>query len=708
LANRGRLVDKTQSWQAPSFLASSQEKMGWVEEACVQEGESWIKGQKAYTDVPRALQIVAGTIGDDANQKRSTLNINHAKFDLRKIIGTLADVREVGQYRSDVKHFANQAAMFNKVVRAVALEAEFPWKLRMALQYMGATAKGYIWPKFERMNGEEGGLVFEPLGLLDVLPVQLPSDNDIQKAYTVTIIVFMPVWMAHGKFPWAQESLKPIARRRYTSSVSARRLDLAERFKYGDSAGENWANLYCEIRYTFVRDLSMNPFPDKEIPMGDFDAGGEPKTSWSYKVPYLNQQIPKIGPGGRPTMQAAEPEDCMIYPYRRLIISSKGMNIPLYDGPAKDWSARVPLAEYCADDWPWEPCGFSLTHDIYSMERSRQAIERGVDQVLKARLDPSLGYDRSAGLNDVTAQTIDPFEERGRVGVDGEIRKVIDTLLPEWLLEVPAAAEQFIKYLKDSEDAQLGLNEIQNLAEFKATLQSEQSLDKALSLVGPLVKDIGSGMERSTGQVWELMKFMIPQYYTAKRIMQYVGPDGITPETFDYDPDKIVPSHAIEEFYAMPENQVIAQDSKFSLAYRGRQFAKNLRLVKIPHTLHEITQTQEQMKWMMLYRSGFPVAPHDVAKKLNIDNFGEIEGDTYFDRWLNYKLLELELQARMAALAQSLAPGLGAGPGSTVGTGPKGGQKTTGGRAPSGGQAPKLKQKSGGPTGPRIVQSESG
>lgn len=700
------MAKKTSSWQAPPFTASDAERQGWVEEACIQEGESWLKGQSAYADIPKALNIISGKIADDANQKRSQLNINHAKFDLRKIIGTLADVREAAQYTSDSKYFLKQADMFNKVSKAVYLESMFPRRLRMSLQYMAATAKGYLWPKFERMNGEEGRINFEPLGLLDVLPVQMPADNDLQKAYSVTAIVFMPVYMAHGKFPTFQSSLLPIARRKYLSTVSARRLDLAEKFKYGESSGENWANLYCEIRYTFIRDLSINEM-DVEIPMGDFDEKGEPKTSWSYKVPVRGQLIPShVGADGERVMRPAEPEDCMIYPYRRLIITSRGMGTPMYDGPAKDWHGMAPFAEYCADDWPWEPSGYSLVHDIHSIERARQAVERGIDQVMKARLDPSLGYDRSQGLNDSTALTLDPFEERGRVGIDGEVRKVIDSLLPQWLMEVPNSAEIFVKYLRDAEDAQLGLNEIQNLAEFKANLTSENSMEKALSLVGPLVKDIASGMEASTVTVWQLLKYMIPQYYDTKRIMQYVGPDGVSPETFDYDPASILPSHGHDEFANMPKDQVIAKDSVYDKIQRARMFAKNLRLISVPHTMHEITQTQEQLKWLQLYRGGFPLAPHDVAKKLNIDNYGEIDGSTYWERYINYKELEIEMASRLAQLAQALAP-----PGSEMGgapSAPGGGQSKTGGRPPSGGKSPKIKQKTGGPLGARTTVSESG
>lgn len=696
-----------QSWQAPSFLDSPSNRMGWVEEACVQEGEAWLKGQAAYNDIPRALDIIAGKIGEDANQKHSDLNVNHAKYIVRQIVSVLSDVREGGIYHSDTKYLSAQAGMLNKAAKAIALEGKFPRRLRKSLQYMSATAKGYLWPKFERMPGEEGRINFEPLGLLDVLPVQLPPDNDLQKAYSVTIIVFMPVYMAHGKFSAFQKSLKPVARRRYASTVSARRLDLAERFKYGETHGENWSNLYCEIRYTFIRDLAINE-TNQVIPMGDIGTDGQPTTSWSYLVPYKGMLIPShVGSDGKMSMRPAEWEDCMIYPRRRLMITSKGMNRPMYDGPAKDWSGMVPLAEYCCDDWVWEPSGYSLTHDIASMEKARQAAERGVDQTVKSRLDPYLGYDRSMGLNDQTALTVDPYQERGRVGVDGEVRKVVDTLLPQWLMEIPAEVPAWIKYLKDSQDAQLGLNEIKNLAEFKANVNSESALEKATSLVGPLVKDIGLGMEDGTSTIWEIMKYMIPQFYTAKRIIQYVGVDGITPETYDYDPAKLVPSHGPDEFRNMPKDLVIANKSQYDEITRGRLFAQNVRVMTVPHTILNITQTTEQLKWMTLYRGGFPLAPHDVAKKLNIEGYGEIEGDTYWERYINYKEQELEQQARLAQLAQSLLPP-GAQPPAGGGTGPHGGAKGTGGRPPSGGQSPKVKQKSGGPVGPRTTVSESG
>ena len=57
------------------------------------------------------------------------------------------------------------------------------------------------------------------------------------------------------------------------------------------------------------------------------------------------------------------------------------------------------------------------------------------------------------------------------------------------------------------------------------------------------------------------MELMIPQYYTAKRMISYVGVDGIAPESFDYDPATVFPSHGPDEFANMPIAMVIANKS---------------------------------------------------------------------------------------------------------------------------------------------------
>ena len=690
-----------QDWQVPPFTASPMERMAWVDDM-VGEAESWLRGQAAYQDIPTALAIIAGKKADDDTDEE--LNTNFAKYAMRKIIATLSEIREIGTYTSNAKFFKNNVEFMNQVSRAVYLESKFPRQVRGALQYMAATGCGYIWPKFKRGNygmDKDGKIVFDYYGLLDVLPVQLPQDNSLQGAYVVTVLESAPVAEAHSRFPAFQSSLLPIARRRYTSQVSNRRLDLWERFKYGEQS-ENWEKFYCEIRYTFIRDVAINT-TGMVLPMGDKGS------SWYYEVPYVGMPIPDgMSQGGVVKTRKAKADDCRIYPQLRLIISSKGMRQPMYDGPAFDWHGQIPPIRYCSDDWPWEPCGFSLVHDIATPERARQTLERYIVKIAKARLNPSLGYDRTAGVGDTTAGTLDIFDHNTRLGVDGDPEKVLRSLVPPELMNIPEWEFKFLEHLLTTENQLLGLADIMNFAKMKMNINNTDSLDKLLEFDGPLVKDIAFGMECSTGLIAEQLRYMIPQWLTTKRLMQYVGPDNITPETLDFDPESLVPSHGADELSEAGEKVIIPNTSIYTKMQRAKLFAENLRLVTVPHTMHEMTQMQEQLKYLQLFRSGAPIGFVDVAKKLNITNYGEIEGATIRERWINEQKQLLELKAQAAQLAQSLMPEIGGGGPQEPGTGPKGGQKGSGGRAPSGQKAPRIKQKGQSSGNPRTTVSESG
>src|SRR5208337_1074945 len=191
------------------------------------------------------------------------------------------------------------------------------------LQYAAVMGIGYIWPKVraDEYGYGERKMVFDALGMLDVIPVQIPKSNDVQDAYAVTVYDYMPIAEAHGRFPLFQGLLQTVGPRSYKSKVQARRLDYAERYRYGDQ-GRSFGNLYTEIRYTFVRDLRINN-TGYELPMGDMG------TTWFYKVPYIGKSIFGGMRNGQPYMRPAMNEDCRVYPNLRLIITSAGLDRPM-------------------------------------------------------------------------------------------------------------------------------------------------------------------------------------------------------------------------------------------------------------------------------------------------------------------------------------------------------------------------------------------
>jgi hypothetical protein len=636
------------SWQVPGFETTPSYRSGYIEEQ-IQEGEGILSGQPAYKNLARNMQIFDGVFND---KSRSTLCSNFLKYNIRKFVETISDVREIALFGSDAPQYKPFAEIENRVAKAIYQESQFPRQLRKANQYAAVMGTGYLWPKCKTTDygWGERRIIFEPLGLLDVVPVQVPSSNDIQEAYLVTVYEYMPIAEAHGKFPMFQSQLKPIDQCDFNSRIQARRLDFQEKIKYGDQR-RNWGNLYCEIRYTFIRDLRINHF-NTELPMG------EENTSWFYKVPFVGQSILGGYRDGQPFMRPAVKEDCRIYPSLRLIISNKGVDGPMYDGPAYDWHGQMPPVAYNVDDWPWMMLGLSLVDGVGSIEQTKRKHERRIDQILSYRTNPAMGYDRTS-TGGPKVENFDIFEENVRVGVDGKPKDVLQALMMDDL-NIDEKNFNFVEILRNMQKEQLGIDDLGSLMNMRLNISSD-SFDKALETIGPIAKGIASSMEASNAKIGHMLKFMIPQWMDTARIIEYIGPDNIITEFFDYDPESMIPSHMPEEYSGglIPTSQgedgtAIPIPSNYDKISRARRFAKNLRLMNVPSTLLKITQMEEQTKFLALYGRGFPISPHTVAKKLGIDNFGDIAGDTEFEKWKNWKMLELLLMAQAQSAAMEL------------------------------------------------------
>lgn len=689
-------LTETVQWQAPPFEASNSRKIGWIESQ-IQEAEGWMEGQKAYKNLASNLRVFNGIFKDKA---KSQLVTNGLRYAVTKFVTTLAEVREIASYGSDVPSYKEMAEMLTKVAKCVYLESDFPIQILKVLQYATVMGVGYLWPKVRATEYGFGTreMVFDALGPLDVMPVQVPSrSNDVQDAYALTIYDYMPIAEAYGRFQLFQGQLQTVGMNNYKSLIQAKRQDLAASWRYGDlqDQGKSFGNLYTEIRYTFIRDLRINN-TGYELPMGD------PGTTWFYKVPYVGQEIFGGIRNGQPYMRPAMVEDCRVYPNLRLIISSNGLDRPMYDGPAFDWDSKMPVIQYTVDDVPWEPGGRSIVEDVAAIETTIRKHERIVDQVITARSDPPMGYN----LDEVGGQKIehfDPFEPKTRFGLPGgEPKKTFQSLLPDEIV-VTESNWHFLEYLREAELAQLGLNDVGNLANVKINMNSDDAT-KQIESIGPIGKGIAMRLERSNKKVGERVKFLIPQWFNTQRLIEYVGEDGIARMVFDYDPNSLVPSHLPDELVngTYPETP-----SMYDSLTRAKWMIKKLRLISVPSMLLKITAMQEQLKILQLKRMpDFPLSYETTMEKLDFKNPKE-EIEKYFAEQQRFTKMKLIA----AAQAQAEMQALGLQPPEQQGGGGKGGSKGggphAGGRPPSGQRSPKLAQKGGAGGAPRTIVKES-
>jgi hypothetical protein len=675
-------------WQAPPQAVLEDKRLGWMNECC-QEGMAWIKSQRGYKDWNRALDILAGQ--DPAYpasvEYRSKVATNRLKRNVREVVGAMSRLRPMWGYHSDNKAYADQAEMMNKVTRAWYLEQFADTSIKEALQYAAATGRGWVRPVYRREMGGtgHGDIKLFTYGAPCVLPFQLPGTGDWQQAYVVTILEEMPVYMAHAMFPLYQSRLNPSTSRYWYANDGVRKAssgNLLQRI-FGKpmrgSSTEAMTDLLVPIRYAYIIDLTINR-------TGQPIVMGEPGSSWSYTVPYYGQEL-KVGEdvkSGSSIFRKANETDARIYPYRRLMISSD--QVITYDGPSFDWHGMVPAVSFTMDAWPWEPLGFSLVHDGHEIQYAINKILRGNMDKIGQQLNPSLAYDSNA-TNMSEARRYDPYKPGDRIGFDGsaiEGQPFSLTVDPE-ILKVTPESMAMVEKLEGTLDNQMGISDVMALAKMRA-VGSMDELEKIMEANGPIIEDLSRSMEPPMRDLGVMVKYLICQYYTTGRIMQWVGADGVAPQVFDYAPDSLVPSHLPGEDpdKASPTDRI----------KRARTFADNLRFFILPNSLHELTQMQMKLLLIQLRKVGIMIDSQTIAEACSVPNWGSLDGNNVMERWQREQELQLEIAAKGKAIADAL--GLTPPPGAAPPGAPKPNGAASEGRPPSFSAPPSIQQKDGG------------
>ena len=443
------------------------------------------------------------------------------------------------------------------------------------------------------------------------------------------------------------------------------------------TSGSPLSDLYIPARYTYVIDLTLNK-TDQVIPMG------QPGTSWAYNVYPLGKPMPNGG--------IADENAARLYPYRRLMISSE--DCLMYDGPAFDWHGEFPGIPFTLDDWAWEALGLSIVRDGYAIQQSINELERGIMDKHRSNLDPALGYD----INAVTrneADSFDPMQPRARIGFDGsQVERPFQEVMAPEAKKVDPATQLFITHLEETLDYQLANRDIVALAKARALGGGVDNVDKMMEADGPIVRDISRGVERSITKTGNQVKYIVIQFYDTGRVMRYVGADGITTQTLDYDPNSLVPSHLVGE-------DPNAGASKFDKYIRGRRFADSLNLTIVPHSAHEITQMSHKLGLIQMKKAGVQISSKTIAKSWDLHDW-----EAELKLWKDEQEMIAEFALRIKQITDSIMQaGVSPPPAAMAALAALSGGQTQEGRPPSGQQSPTLNEKD---QGARSTISESG
>lgn len=679
------------SWRVPRKEAEESDKLGWLNDV-IQGGRSYLKTQRAYFDLDRSLDQIAGAPKEKLHSSLSKVWVNRPKREITEVIATLSNLRPSWSYQTDNNRWHDQATKLTKL-------KDFWWyatfadcRIAEVLSWAAVQGTGYAMPYWERNFHARGrgDIDIASCAPEQVLPVQITSDGDLQRAYAVTIQTEVPIHLAHAQYPayadrikpdrdqpgWLTESLRKV--KKYASLA----LNLA-----GPRGGDSEQVIYptCDKYETYILDPSINDTGHR-IPMG------KPGTSWYYEVPYLGEELQTgIFSQGRELKRRAEPDDCKLYPLRRLMISFSSCIVE--DDTSPWWHGMVPLVPFKLDDWPWEFLGFSLLRDITSINESTNKIRRAVEDSVNCRLSPPL---RSTSDTEVAKGDLEKFDPRiprqiiqFNTMLSGE--EPLKPILPYQHYEVPAAAFQYIKDNEQEEGYLIGVQDFTNLAKARQ-IPSGDAQEKLMQMIGPLMEMRTRKMERSVsylGQMWMPLAF---QFYNTTRRVQILGTDATVEEDIDWDPGNMVPSHMPDEDPGEP--------SRYSKLDRLKWHIGNFHCKVIPYSITGLASMQRKLLEVQTSKiPGMPFDPWTFGQRMDID-MGPVLPDpetgqipqTRVERFIVWQKLLAGLEVMKMAEMQKVAKEEGV----EIPAPQQKGKGAGGGRPPSFQQPPQQQSKDGG------------
>ena len=309
-------------------------------------------------------------IGEDEQISKSLshVRVNMVKRDISEIVATLSNLRMLGEIKTDNKLLDKTVGTLNQMHRAWYFNTFADREIRAALQFSGVGASGYVSLGYKRdfWSAGRGDIILSHHGPRAILPIQIGPDHDLQEAYAVVVKVEMGLMRAIAKWPDHTHLFSPVGDRPTSMWRRAMRklkfkspaLNASEQDKHKeDDAGFPTVDVY----YIYVLDLSLNQ-STHDIQMGP--AG----TKWSYEVPFLGKDIPQgqYNSAGQMLYRKAVWEDCLLYPMRRLLITTP-LGV-ISDDTSPWWHRKVPVIQFKLDD-------------IYRAPEVGPELERAADSI---------------------------------------------------------------------------------------------------------------------------------------------------------------------------------------------------------------------------------------------------------------------------------------------------------------------------------------
>jgi hypothetical protein len=517
--------------------------------AAVKQGDEFLKNCDGFDLIQPCLDLItskqqSAILADlERPANLATTCTNRFKKIAFELVAGMTDIKPFWEIKTYNPRFEQHANIFSKVSSwwYTAVNADQDG-LANCLRWAICAGTGYVhlfWdPRPDRHNIY--ATAPDPRDVIPIRPRTKGQTSTLQDCLGVVVRENTTVSFVEELFPDFEGSIRPDYQEDEGSSLNGTRAgrilkQIAAETKstmrdvlFGDKPNNMIGKEPTVDLFTmYIKDFSIND-SESEVLMGEWMDDPEYKPEGlieriAPKAPQVqvNNWSYKVKSGDR------------LYPRGRMVIFTR--STVLYDGPSMYWHGQFPIIKLTLDPWPSTFLGTAIMWDLLSLQSSLNWNLRVVD--------------------DHNAQVAQP----GAIGNSREISKPLmeafNTRKAGWKLLANINAQSLqivnpppldnaipghIQYIEKTMDEQAGLVDLKSVSNLNQTPNSD-TVEKIIETQSMLLRGRSRVIEAFMREFARQLIFNISQFMTLQDLYMILGPQGITPDAFDFDNGTFIP-----------------------------------------------------------------------------------------------------------------------------------------------------------------------
>lgn len=576
---------------------------GWIREA-IEEGDAFLKQQPGFSKIDETMRAIFSPQKEFRSPHLSSTEDNRLAKVATDMAAHLTDIKPFWEYRTKNKKYERHQKIYGDLAYHWYTQRFIDLNLNEAVKYYlmaGASYTHLTW------DTETRDLAVSAEDPRDVLPIRPSNYLSIQSSLGVVLRRERSVNYLRMRHPESKWNLIKADR---DGSVRAEHGDT----RFGrilNSMGvpsdspflrrlfgkphRGMPKIPMADEFTvYLKDASRNE-SSHPVMMGSFDEQGRALNNWSYIVP----------PKGK------------LYPRGRCVVATSGGI--LHDGPNPYWHGLFPIPKLNLDHWPQSWFGKAPLWDLLSMQKSLDRTHRVVDDFLEKVARPDVIADK----NSVPKSVLERWDTRragGKYQHNPIAGKGMELVYPQSL---PAEVRWRIEDLRNEMDTLSGNRDLSQLMQLNQ-VPAADTIEKITESMTASVQGRSRALEAYMREFATMVAYNFAQFYTIKRRLTILGPDGITEEDFDFDPGTLIPDYIHDDDF--DDRGVITTEAMsrgpMPRLDRTEEFMRQFSFHVAPGSLLSASEIQRKLLYLQLARAGI-VDHWTLLEILGVPNVGE-------------------------------------------------------------------------------------